>query len=140
MPPCPECGVDESRIGVPDAIAALRGFTRRYRSAVTAASDAHESAVATAAVAAFTTDLRAGIKDLASALGHDVPAISSDRDLAAVEELTDAAATLAERVPWEAWDRPAPHGGAPAREILARLAHRGAHHLRSITRVLPDEG
>lgn len=138
MPPCPECGIDESRIGVPDAIPALRGFPRRYRSAVEAASDAHESAVATAGVAAFTTDLRAGIRDLAGALGHDVPASSAGRDLAALEELSDAAATLAERVPWDAWDRPAPHGGVPAREILARLAHRGAHHLRSITRALPD--
>jgi hypothetical protein len=140
MPPCPECGIDESRIAVPDAIAALRGFTRRYRSAVKAASDAHESAVATAAVASFATELRAGIAELAAALGHSAPAAAPGSDLAAVEELADAAATLAERVPWEAWDRPSPHGGAPARDILARLAHRGAHHLRAITRVLPDEG
>lgn len=49
MATCPECGVDEDSIAVPDAIAAIRTFPRRYREALSGITDASEALVSRAA-------------------------------------------------------------------------------------------
>jgi hypothetical protein len=142
MAGCPDCGIDESDIVVTDAVAAVRGFPRRYRAALEAAGEAHESAVARGELARLVPELEAATVALAAALGRPRPAPPHGTDLDALDAVVEEFSALADGAPWPAWDRTTVVDGETrsGHEIAAHAAHLGAHHLRAIRRAVPDAG
>jgi len=137
MTACPECGVDEERIGS-DAIAALRSFPRRFAAAMRAADGTRDSAVATAETAQTVRELARANERLASALGRPAPPAPADGSLTSLETTVDAIVKVADETPWEAWGR-SMDGGPDVRTVLAHAAHVGSHHLHAIRRVVPED-
>lgn len=161
MAPCPVCGIDEDDISVPDAIAAIRSFPRRYREALAPVPpDALRTRPDpdTWSVLEYAVHAREVLELLAQTLpivlehpdSHfppiDVTEATSTRPewvldpdlvLAGIQEATDALAARAEETPVAAWDRTFTIGDEthPASWILSHAAHEGAHHLRDIERV-----
>jgi hypothetical protein len=135
MAPCPGCGIDEATIAVPDAIAAIRSFPRRYREVLDATPPALLRArpdPGTWSVVEYAVHTREVLEVLAMALPlvleqpnlvlPDVedettggaggepktfPDWLTDRDilLAGLTKACDRLATRAEQAPWSAWDR-----------------------------------
>ena len=161
MARCPVCGIDEDDISVPDAIAAIRTFPRRYREAV-ASVPAPALRIRpdpdTWSVLEYAVHAREVLELLAMTLpivlehpeSHfppiDVTEATSTRpdwvldpDLvrAGIQQAADALVARAEAVPVAAWDRTFTIGDEahPASWILSHAAHEGAHHLRDIERV-----
>jgi hypothetical protein len=161
MASCSVCGIDEDDISVPDAIAAIRTFPRRYREALAAVPPATlriRPDPDTWSVLEYAVHAREVLELLAMTLpivlehpdSHfppiDVTQASNTRPdwvldpglvLAGVQQAADALVSRAEAVPVAAWDRPFTIGEDthPASWIVSHAAHEGAHHLRDIDRV-----
>jgi hypothetical protein len=135
MAPCPECGIDESAIAVPDAIAAIRSFPRRYREALDTTPPALlrvRPDADTWSVVEYAVHTREVLEVLAMALPEvlehpdlvlpDVadesmdgsaggpktfPDWLTDREILLTGMTTACSrlATRAEEAPWSAWDR-----------------------------------
>jgi hypothetical protein len=160
--PCPECGIDEAGIAVPDAVGAVRSFPRRYREVIDATPPSllrTRPEPETWSVLEYAVHTREVLELLAGALpivvrdpGTRFPPIDVDEaasarpdwvmdpDLA-LRGITDAARAIArqaESMPWSAWDRTFFIGDQehPASWIVQHAAHEGAHHLRDIERQL----
>jgi DinB superfamily len=161
MAACPDCGIDEDDIAVPDAIAAIRTFPRRYREALAAVPaeqlrtrpDADTWSVLEYAVHAREV-LELFSMTLPIVLEHpdshfppiDVTeaanarpdwVLDPDLALAGIRSASDALVTQAEKMPAAAWDRTFTIGDTThaASWILSHATHEGAHHLRDIERV-----
>lgn len=161
MAPCPECGIDEADISVPDAIAAIRSFPRRYREALAVVPPAKlrtRPDPDTWSVLEYAVHAREVLELLAMTLpivlehpDSQFPPIDvteatntrpdwvldPDLALAGIKTATDALAARADDTPWAAWDRTFRIGDDehPASWIVSHAAHEGAHHLRDIDRV-----
>ncbi len=161
MAACPDCGIDEEAISVPDAVAAIRTFPRRYREALAAIPQEKLRArpdPETWSALEYAVHAREVLELLAMTLpivldepdSHfppiDVTEASEQRpdwvldpDLVVpgMQRAADAIATRAESTSWEAWDRTFTIGDEtrPASWIVQHAAHEGAHHLRDIERV-----
>jgi hypothetical protein len=162
MAACAGCGIDEDEIAVPDAIAAIRSFPRRYREALDAVPpgllrtrpDAN-----TWSVLEYAVHFREVLELLAMALpivvtepGTRFPPIDADEAAAGrpdwvldpalvvrgIGDAADAIVRQADTMSWEAWDRTFTIGDNvhPASWIVRHAAHEGAHHLKDIERVL----
>jgi DinB superfamily len=161
MAPCVGCGIDEDAISVPDALAAIRSFPRRYREAL---ASVPEPALRsrpdpdTWSVVEYAVHAREVLELLAMSLPIvleepdtrfpeiDVTQASATRPdwvldpdlvVAGITKAANALVTRGETTPWEAWDRTFMIGDTehPASWIVAHAAHEGGHHLRDIERV-----
>jgi hypothetical protein len=158
---CAGCGVDEDSIAVPDAIAAVRSFPRRYREALDAIPPGRlrtRPDPDTWSVLEYVVHFREVLELLSMALpivvkepGTVFPPIDAgeaaqgrpewvlDPGLAVrgIAEAADAIARQAEGMPWSAWDRTFTVGDDvhPASWIVQHAAHEGAHHLHDIEQI-----
>ncbi len=161
MASCPDCGIDEADIAVPDAIAAIRSFPRRYREALDAVPPAAlriRPDPETWSVLEYAVHAREVLELLSMTLpivlehpdSHFPPidvteaadarpdwVLDPDLVLAGIKSATGALAARAQETPTAAWDRPFTIGDSthPASWILSHAAHEGAHHLRDIDHV-----
>ncbi|TMK56914.1 MAG: hypothetical protein E6G60_17465 [Actinobacteria bacterium] len=156
MSACAQCGIDEDNLTVDDAVTTIRTLPRRYRQAL-AGLDANALTRPDASgwsLLAHVAAARRALDELASALPgvltrpgtsvEDIPVEPAgppsphdpDRELSAIGEASAALVGRAEAAPSAAWDRPFVFGGheVPARRIVQRAAHAGAHHLREMER------
>jgi len=159
--PCPVCGLEEARIGVDDAAAALRTFPRRYREVLEGVDDLtlrRRPDTTTWSMLEYAVHVREVLELLALGLplvltqarpvfpdldpdeaAATRPASVMDREHA-LRGIAEGATTLADQIdvtPYAAWDRPFVLGEEEraARVIPQHAAHEGAHHLRDIERV-----
>lgn len=156
--PCPVCGVDEARLSLDDALDTVRTLGRRYREAFAGLPPGVER-VRPEPDGWSMLDVAVHVRDVLTRLslalddaldGHHpqfddlVPATRPDPaglEVGEVLDLLDAAArrisARAERTSMLAWDRVVELDGVeqPARALLQRAAHEGAHHLRDLQRI-----
>jgi DinB superfamily len=156
--PCPVCGVDETRLSIDDALDTVRTLGRRSREAFAGLAPGAER-VRPEPDGWSMLDVAVHVRDVLTRLslalddaldGHHphfdglVPTLRPDVDgveTAPVLEVLDAAArrlaARAERTSMLAWDRVIDLDGdeQPARTLLQRAAHEGAHHLRDLQRI-----
>jgi hypothetical protein len=162
--PCPDCGVDEGAIAVPDAIAAIRSFPRRYGEVFDTTPPALlrvRPDPDTWSVVEYAVHTREVLEVLAMALREVLeqpnlvlppvddestgppktfPDWLTDREivLAGMRKACNRLATRAEEAPWSAWDRTFRIGDKEHQAVwvVQHAAHEGGHHLRDIERVL----
>jgi hypothetical protein len=155
---CPVCGVDEARLSVDDALDTVRTLGRRYREAFAGLppelsrvrpDPSHWSMLDVVVHVRTLLERFGAALDLVlerqreQFAGLDDPARPEPSDASLEEELEglDAAATSlaahAQRTSMLAWDRSFVTDGVehPARWLLERAAHEGAHHLRDLRRI-----
>ncbi len=163
---CPECGLDYESMPVGDAVAAIRGFPRRYRAPLTRLLTGEDVSVLRARpepetwsaleYAAHVRDVygwydervqRSLVEDRPVIEGdnHEVVAVArryNEQDPATVaDELAANAERLAdtlEAMPEDAWDRVHVRWGEERTVLLTarRAVHEGNHHLLDIGRVM----
>ena len=158
---CPDCGIDIESIAVPDAVNGLRTFPRRYREALEPIPTdrlMERPTPDTWSILEYAVHVREVLDLYAVALplvleqSHPVfpdvdpdaaaasrPAAMLDRAVV-LDGITHACGELVARAnetPNAAWDRPFTIGEHehPARFLMQKAAHEGAHHLRDIERV-----
>jgi hypothetical protein len=161
MSACPDCGIDEAEISVPDAILAIRTFARRYREAladVPAEQLRTRPDADTWSVLEYAVHAREVLELLSMTLpivlehpdSHFPPidvteasatrpewVLDADLALTGIQRACDALVARADATPVAAWDRPFTVGDDrhAASWIVSHAAHEGAHHLRDIERV-----
>ena len=124
MSACAQCGIDEDNLTVDDAVTTIRTLPRRYRQAL-AGLDANA-----------LTRPGTSVEDIPVEPAGPPSPHDPDRELSAIGDASAALVGRAEAAPSAAWDRPFVFGGheVPARRIVQRAAHAGAHHLREMER------
>jgi hypothetical protein len=170
MSACPACGIDEEAIAVPDAIAAIQSFPRRYREALDAIPPAllrTRPDPDTWSVLEYAVHTREVLEVLSMVLpevldhpGLALPAVEDDGDLpgppktfpewltepglvlAGMQKACSALADRALATPWAAWDRTFTIGDHEhtASWVVQHAAHEGAHHLRDMEHVARELG
>ena len=163
---CPECGLDYEEMPVADAIAAIRGFGRRYRAPLTRLLPGEDDTVLRQRPAPdvwSALEYAGHVRDVfgfyevwvRQTLAEDRPELRGpDPDEAArearyneqdvdavvegVETRSQALAATLERVPDDGWDRVGVRRGEERSVLLTarRAVHEGSHHLLDIGRGL----